>query len=439
MGSEDRKSGNGQTANGNGKRNSFLIAGIVILGIAGLIFGIKWFAFHLTYTKTDDAQIDADLLPVSSKVPGRIGNIYVSEGDKVRVGQIIAQIDPTDYKLALSQAEARLESARRDLEKAVASMSLTATRNRISVRQSATSLHQVNSGVAIAGTQQDVNSDKLKKDYERALINSRRAEEHYAEVAAAADQAQEDMKRAEKLFESGVISKEQWDRAQTNAAAAKARLAQVAQEKSDTEKQVETARSNLRGADIDSMRTIIAEQDRKKASLSLALSKQQQKEENEIAETSVRGLRAQVKALESAAEQARVALRETRILSPVDGIVSKKISMEAQIVPAGQPIFFIVNPAGTHAFANIEETKLHNIAVGAKVKITVDALPGKVFTGKVSSIGTAANSKFSLIPTSSASGQFIKTTQRIKVKIRMDGDLSELIPGMNAIVTIKNR
>ncbi len=153
----------------------------------------------------------------------------------------------------------------------------------------------------------------------------------------------------------------------------------------------------------------------------------------------MKGLRAQIKALESAAEQARVALRETRILSPVDGIVSKKISLEAQIVPAGQPIFFIVDPAKLHVFANIEETKLHNIAVGAKASIAVDAMPGKTFSGAVNSIGTAANSKFSLIPSGSASGQFIKTTQRIKVKIHIDGDLSELIPGMNAVVTIKNK
>ncbi|MFA6450476.1 MAG: HlyD family secretion protein [bacterium] len=425
--------------NGNGARKKIIFAALLVFGIAGAVFGTKWFIFRLAYTSTDDAQVDADLIPISSKVPGRIVNIYVSEGEKIRAGQLLARIDPTDYNLALKQAEARLESARRDLEKAQSSLDLTLARNQFGVQQSSTSYDQVTGGVTISSTQQTVNLEKLTKDFERAQINRQRAKEHYVEVQTAADQTQKDLARGEKLFAGGVIAKDQIDRLQTNADAAKSRLDQVAQEKSDAEKQVDLAQSNLRAANIDTLRTGIAVQDKEKAGYALTLSKKQQQDESKIAASTVESLKSQIKGLENAVEQARVALRETDILSPVDGIASKKISMQAEIVPAGKPILFIIDPAGLKITANIEETKLHNFGIGSKARITIDALPGRDFTGSVRSIGTAANSKFALIPSGSASGQFIKTTQRIQAKIFLDGDLSELKPGMNAVVSIKNK
>ena len=428
------------SANGNGKRNKLMIVVLVVLGIIGVFFGVRWLMFHLAYTSTDDAQIDADLIPAASKVSGRLVKTYVLEGDKVRAGQIIAQIDPTDYELALKQAEARLESTRHDLEKAQASLELTDTKNQIAVKQTATSLNQAWGGVEISSTQQSVNLEKLQKDLERAQINQQRADEHYKEVKAAADQAQTDLDRSEKLYVGGVISKEQLDKARTNAETAKTRLAQVDQEVSDAEKQVEIATNNLHTAQIDSVRTDIAVQDKEKTGLSLVLTKKQQYEEKKIALSTVEGLKYQITALENVVEQTRIALNETRILSPVNGIVSRKISLEGQIVPAGQPIFFVVNTSDLHVFANIEETNINKIVIGCKANITVDALPGKIFHGVVTSIGSTTNSKYNLIPTSSASGQFIKTTQRVLVKIRLLDTLSDDIkPGLNVVVHIKNR
>lgn len=424
--------------NQNGGRRNIIIAAVVVLSIIGIVFGAKWIIFRMQYTSTEDAQVDTDLIQVSSKVPGRIVEIYVSEGDNVKKGQKLAQIDQTDYRLALEQAKARLESARRDLEKAESALELTQTKNRIAVQQTATSLNQSSNSIAISTTQQSVNLEKLKKDVERADIAKVRAQDHFDEVRSTKLQADKDLERAVKLFNNGVVSKEQYDRAQTNAVTAEARLSQIQQELSDTDKQLDIAKNNLKVAEIDQLKTKIANQDRTKAGLSVAASKKQLSEETKIAEATVLGLKAQIHGLENAVDQAQVAMDETTIVSPVDGTIAKKISMKSEIVAAGKLIFYVEDFSNIHVTANIEETKLYKFKSGSDVKISIDAIPGKTYRGKVGVIGVAANSKFSLIPSGSTTGQFIKTTQRIPVKIYIDGDLSGLKAGMNVIASIKN-
>jgi membrane fusion protein (multidrug efflux system) len=183
----------------------------------------------------------------------------------------------------------------------------------------------------------------------------------------------------------------------------------------------------------------IAEQDREKANLALTLSKEQQAEEVQMAEFAVESLRARIEELEADVEQAGISLSETTIFSPVDGVVAKKISMHSEIVPSGKPVCFVVDTNSVYVSANIVEKRLKNFRVGSKAIVTIDALPGKRFEGVVDKIGAATNAKFSLIPQSNPSGQYIKVAQRIPVRIALSGDLSELKPGMSAVVSIRNK
>ncbi|MEW6201176.1 MAG: HlyD family secretion protein [bacterium] len=420
----------------NGVRKAMFIL-LGILAVIGLIFGTQWFIFRLRYTTTDDAQVNGDLLPISSKVAGRITGIYVSEGDVVRRGQLLAQIDPADYRLALIRAKAGLESTEQELKKAEAMYALVSARTRIGILQSKSGVDQADSSVAISSTQREVNRTRLQSDLERAEINLRHAEERWNELKAMAEQAQTDLERIETLYKSGVSSKAQFEQAQTNASVTAQRLAQAETEKTDAVKKVEVAESNLKTAEIDTSQEDIARRNREKADLTLELSRKGQ-EDVHAAENAIQALRARIKDAKAAVEQAEIALRETRIVSPVDGIVARKISLPAEIVPVGKPICFVLDTSSLWITANIEETKLRKINIGSKARITIDALPGKTYRGAVKTIGAAANSKFSLIPQSNPSGQFIKVTQRIPVKIQLFGDVSSLKPGMNAVVAIKN-
>lgn len=128
------------------------------------------------------------------------------------------------------------------------------------------------------------------------------------------------------------------------------------------------------------------------------------------------------------------------IKSPVSGTVIKKIGNVGEVGVPGQPVVMIADLKSLYISANIEETELHKVKAGQFVEFTVDAFPGKHFTGTVTSIGEATASTFSLLPSSNTGGNFTKVVQRIPVKISVkDYQGSRLLPGMNAVVKIHVR
>lgn len=157
----------------------------------------------------------------------------------------------------------------------------------------------------------------------------------------------------------------------------------------------------------------------------------------------------QVKASEAQMGVVETQLGNTRIASPIDGVIARKWVMPGDIVQPGQPVYTIYNLADIWITANLEETKLAGIRAGQPVKISVDAYPGRSFTGKVLLVGAAAASEFSLIPANNASGNFTKVTQRVPVRISVDqagaapgrpgpsAGEPRLLPGMSVVVKIR--
>jgi membrane fusion protein (multidrug efflux system) len=328
--------------------------------------------------------------------------------------------------------------AQRDLDRAEAALALTSGRFDIGVLQSEAGIDQADGGVAISSTRKSVNQTKLIKDVQRAEINLERVEKRLDEVQALADQSRIDYERADNLYRGGVMAKAQHDLASTGMRTSQDRVSQVAQELEDARRTVEIARNNLDTAAIDDSEVDIAKKNRVKADLTLSLS-QNQIEEVRAAENTVGGLHAKVRDMRAAVKQARLNLKEVRIVSPVDGFVAKKISQRYEIVPSGKPIYFILDSSRVWVTANIEETKLRFIRMDSRARVTVDAAPGKEWKGRVYFMGKAANAKFSLIPQGNTTGQFIKVTQRIPIKIRLEGGTNGLQPGMNAVVVIKKQ
>jgi multidrug resistance efflux pump len=125
------------------------------------------------------------------------------------------------------------------------------------------------------------------------------------------------------------------------------------------------------------------------------------------------------------------------VRAPIAGKVIKRQVNEGELASPGQRLFLLANPSNLFVSARIEETKLRRIAVGQEVQFTVDAFPGKTLSGVVEEVGFATDSVFSLLPTSNVSGNFIKVTQRIPIKIKIiDAQGLNLLPGMNSVVKI---
>jgi len=136
---------------------------------------------------------------------------------------------------------------------------------------------------------------------------------------------------------------------------------------------------------------------------------------------------------------ARVRLAETTIFSPIEGVISKRIVNSGEMVQPGQPIVFVNDPRQCWITANIEETQIRKIQVGAPVLVKVDAYPGKTLEGKVIAIGSATSSEFSLLPADNPAGNFIKVTRRIPVRISVTSNPDTLRPGMMVQVAIQAR
>jgi membrane fusion protein (multidrug efflux system) len=130
-------------------------------------------------------------------------------------------------------------------------------------------------------------------------------------------------------------------------------------------------------------------------------------------------------------------LEHTVVRAPFDGIASK-VPQLGQYVAPGAPVMSVVGASDMWIEANYKETELTNVSVGQKVDVKIDTYPNRKWDGTVESISQATGSEFSVIPAQNATGNWVKITQRIPVRIAVhphDGD-PDLRVGMSAVVAI---
>lgn len=146
---------------------------------------------------------------------------------------------------------------------------------------------------------------------------------------------------------------------------------------------------------------------------------------------------------EAALDIARLNLSYTVITAPYDGYMGRRTLEPGQYVSAGQTLSYIVRSRDKWITANYRETQIANIYIGQEVRIRVDAIEGRTFTGRVSAISEATGSKYSLVPTDNSAGNFVKVQQRIPVRIDLvdvsDEDMAQLRAGMMVITEALKR
>lgn len=123
---------------------------------------------------------------------------------------------------------------------------------------------------------------------------------------------------------------------------------------------------------------------------------------------------------EAELEMAELNLSYTVIIAPYDGYMGRRTLEAGQLVQAGQTLSYLVRGTDKWITANYKETQIAHIYIGQKVRIKVDAFERRVFHGRVTAISEATGSKYSLVPTDNAAGNFVKVQQRIPVRIELD-------------------
>ncbi len=370
-----------------------VIAGAIILAIA--IFGL-W-EYYSTHVTTDDAEIEAHIDPISARVGGTVITVLVEDNERVKAGDVLVEIDPTDYQVAVERAEANYAATQAKAQQAQVGVPITSTTtgSHLSVSQAGIEQAKANLTAAERGV--------AASEAQLAAAKARLAQER-----ADALESSQNLERYKQLIGKDEISRQQFDaavaRADANAAAVKSAEAQVAAAR----EAVSVARSKV----IDAQ----AGYAQAEANLRAARTAPEQ----------VAAMRAQAAAALAEAQQAKAALDQaklnlsyTTVRAPATGVVSEKSVEIGQVIAQGQPLMAIVPLNDVWVVADYKETQLHNMRPGQKATIHVDAF-GRDYDGYVQSIAAGTGSIFSLLPPENATGNYVKVVQRIPVKIYFD-------------------
>jgi len=335
--------------------------------------------------KTDNAQLEANISPVIPKINSTVVKVFVDDNQAVKEGDTLVLLDDANYKIAVQQAEIAVAVAKQNVQ-----------------------LSKSNRGIASSS----VSSASANTSAIAANMSSAKAGVEAAKVRL--DVTTKNYQRFKNLLEQKSATQQQFDG--------------IKAEKDAAEAQLKIAESQIQSLNkqIDASKFQVA------TTLSTVASS-----DNGIglAELSV-------KQAESNLEAANLQLTYCVITAPGDGIISKKNVQNGQVVSVGQPLMAVADNQKIWVVANFKETQIEKMRVGQEVSITVDAYSDKDFKGKVVSFSQATGSKFSLLPADNATGNFVKVTQRIPVKIAFTDANDANYPlrsGMSVTVKVKTK
>lgn len=408
---------------------------VIVVALGGYV-GIRWWIYALHHVSTDDARVKGTLITVSSQVAGRLLRVTVEDGQPIKKGELLAQVQPDAYQAAVALREAALEAVKSQLTSAETDLELGRELTEGHIERSEAVLGASRSQLTEAERAVDLEAQRIKASLreKEAAVEEARAQLHGAK--ANLDKAAADLERAKQLFQEGIIATEQREREASLHDQARARYESSQEALNKNLALLELARAESRRVQLllDNVRTQRRKVRESEALKTLAVAERQR---GDMRASVVKNLRARVKEAEAQLTLDRIRLEETRILSPIDGVVSQVIADAGERVQPGQPIAIVNDPQDVWVEANIEETEIRDIRVGQPVTVDVDAYPRQTFQGKVWQIGAATRSEFAIIPAGSASAHFIKVTQRLPVKIALDNRAGLLKPGMMVVVGIR--
>ena len=370
-----------------------VIIGLVVL----LVVGFFIYRYVASYENTDDAEVDGHVNSVSTRITGHVTSLNVLDNQYVKAGTVLVEIDPSDYQVAFESAKADYQSAQAAAIAAGVNVPITSVNTESQVSSSQADIDSARAGIQAARQQ----FDAAKAQLQQAQANDVKA--------------QNDLGRYQQLVGKQEISQQQFDAA---TAAAKASTAAV-----------ESARAN---ADAAQQQVIQAQGKLVNAQANYRYASTAPRQ-MEVSRARAASAEADVQRKKADLDQAQLNLQYTKVVAPVDGMVSNRTVEVGQNVAPGQELMKIIPLEDVWITANFKETQLREMKIGQKVDIKVDAT-GRDYKGKVDSIAGASGARFSLLPPENATGNYVKVVQRIPVKIVLEPGANkdhELRPGMS--------
>ena len=370
---------------------------VVIALIVLLVVGFFAYRYFTSYESTDDAQVDGHINSVSARISGHVIKLNVQDNQYVQAGTVLVEIDPADYQIAYERARADLADAQAAATAAGVTVPITSVNTSSQVSASEADVASARAGIHAAQQQ----FQAAKAQLEQAEANNVKA--------------QNDLARYKQLIEKQEISQQQFDQATASSQANAAAVVAARATADAADQQVTQARGRLVQAEANWRYANTAP-------------KQMQ-----ISKAKAESALAEVQRMKANLDQAQLNLKYTKIVAPVNGIVSDRTVEVGQNVAPGQELMKVINLDDIWITANFKETQLRDMKAGQHVTIEVDA-NGRKYNGKVDSIAGASGARFSLLPPENATGNYVKVVQRVPVKIVLDPGSNndhQLRPGLS--------
>ncbi|WP_457596531.1 HlyD family secretion protein [Hydrogenimonas sp.] len=364
---------------------------LVILALVVLfaVMGYRYLHYRSVNAVSDAAFIKSDRLAILSfKVDGKVVTMAKEPNEPVKKGDLLAKIEAVDY---LSE-RARIRSE------------LKALMARIEAKRAARKRIREVLKLKTAIAQSDLEASRRKADALSLKIAAARTDLR---------KLRQDEKRFADMLAKRLIAQEKFDTVKTR------RLALA--------RQIEAMEKELLAQKAKSQKALEA----------MKLAKEEQKRLREL-DREIDAMYHKRDALKEADDEASRRVAYTELYAPFDGTIAKKFFDAPHVVKAGFPVYALADPKALYCEVLLSEKKLHGVKPGNAVTITVDAIEGKTFHGRVESIAPTSASTFSLVPRDIASGEFTKLDQRFVVRISLD-EKEGLRAGMGATVAIERK
>jgi membrane fusion protein (multidrug efflux system) len=234
----------------------------------------------------------------------------------------------------------------------------------IAVEQAEADLHQAEADLATArASVQNIGASQVVASANADVLRTR------------VSKAESDLRRDEALFADGAITRKQVE---------------------DTRANLETARKQLTAGNQQTVQASV---------------------QTGTGTAQIQRAEATIATRRAALEKARLQLTYSHIYAPGTGKIGKTNLQPGQFIQPGQPLFTIVNNEEFWIIANFKETQLKSLKLGQPVEIEIAGYPDEKITGRITSFSEATGAKFSILPPDNASGNYVKVTQRVPVRI----------------------
>ena len=426
------------------KRKLLGAAAIAVLAVI-LMFGIPSIEEMLSTVSTDDAYVNGHVTFVAPRVGGQISRVLVDDNNRVHKGDLLAELDKEPYRIAVSEKQAAVDTARADLQAAAAAV-------RAIEAQARSRRWNLEHSV------QDV-------DNQIALLHARVADVDKSKAALALAQVEFD--RARKLVVNVDVSREVYDERQARLTTAEAGLteatAEVHQIRASLGLPTQADGGDLGKVppDLDETFSSVLE-----AQAELVQSAAQLGIEHSFAQgpkamldqfeklgdidrtfaqfatdaPAVKQAEAKLEAAKRDLDQAELNLRYCDIVADIDGVVTRRNVNPGNYVQVGQNLMAVRSLTEIWVDANFKETQLRDLRIGQPADLRVDMYGGThVFKGRLSGFTMGTGSTLALLPPENATGNFIKVVQRLPVRIDLvnyNADQAPLFIGTSVVPTI---